>query len=80
MKKSLVLMGTIWSIGAGLAAQYTVDKLLTPKVEEIVCDENVGIAEAAVLGMGSGTISGTVGLIVTSTLLASLISVLPTQN
>lgn len=80
MKKSLVLVGTLWSIGAGLAAQYTVDKLLTPKVEEILCDDNVGIAEAAVLGMGNGAISGTAGIIVTSTLLASLIGVLPTQN
>ena len=80
MKKSLVLIGAIWSIGAGLAAQYTVGKLLIPKVNEIVDNDDVGIAEAAVLGMGSGTISGTVGLIVTSTLLASLASVLPTQN
>ena len=80
MKKTLVLMGALWSIGAGLAAQYTVDKLLTPKVNEIVHDDDVGITEAVVLGFGSGTISGTVGLIVTSTLLASLASVLPTQN
>lgn len=80
MKKTLAVMGVLGSIGAGMAAQYTVDKLLTPKVEEIVYDDNVGIAEAAVLGMGSGAISGTVGIIVTSTILASLISVWPTQN
>ena len=80
MKKTLVLMGLLGSIGAGLAAQYTVDKLMTPKVNEIVDNDDVGITEAVVLGMGSGAISGTVGLIVTSSLLASLISIFPTQN
>ena len=71
MKREVgITLGTLAAIGAGYAAQYTVEKLLTPKVHEIVVnDPNMTVPKAAILGVGNGVISGSVGLLVTSNLL-----------